>query len=80
MGNPTSVDQLCSVITSHKEYITVATKGDIHAGEAPPSDNVLATDEQTVTTTCTIPCNISSVIDLMLCIQWLVGCFINYML
>ena len=49
VGNPSSVDQLCSVITSHKEYITVATKGDILAGEAPPKDNVLATDEQKVT-------------------------------
>ena len=48
VGNPSSVDQLCSVITSHKEYITVATKGDILAGEAPPKDNVLATDDQKV--------------------------------
>ena len=27
----------------------MATKGDILAGEAPPKDNVLATDEQKVT-------------------------------
>ena len=44
------MDQLCSVITSHKEYITMATKGDVLAGEAPPNDNVFATDEQKVTT------------------------------
>ena len=41
VGNPTSVDQLCGVITSPKGYITMATKGDILAEEAPSSDNML---------------------------------------
>lgn len=50
VGNPSSVDQLCGVISSHKEYITMATKGDIMAGEAPPKDDIIATDEQKVKT------------------------------
>ena len=48
VGNPSSVDQLSTVISSHKEYITMATKGDILAGEVPPKDEVIATDEQKV--------------------------------
>lgn len=47
-GNPTSVDRLCDVISSHKDYITMTTKGDISAGEVPPKDDVIATDEQKV--------------------------------
>ena len=49
VGNTSSVDQLSSVISSHKKYITMTTKGDILAGEAPPKNEVIATDEQKVT-------------------------------
>ena len=47
-GNPSSVSQLSSVISSHKEYITMTTKGDVLAGEAPSKDEIIATDEQKV--------------------------------
>jgi len=47
VGNPKSVNELCDVIGAHKDYITMATKGDIISGDAPSTD-VVANDEQKV--------------------------------
>ena len=50
-GNPSSVSQLSTVISSHKEYIyyiTMTTKSDILAREAPLKDEIITTDEQKV--------------------------------